>query len=165
MNQRLIVFTRYPEPGKAKRRLIPALGRDGAAELHRAMTRHTLGWARQLAACRAVDVEVRYDGGDERLMGACFGTEWTYRPQGEGDLGARMARAIEDAGENGADRTVLVGTDCPALTATLVADAFGRPEETHETFGSFNRYGQRPARDLPWQALLPLPAQAVGRCG
>ena len=29
---RVIVFTRYPEPGRVKTRLIPALGEDGAAE-------------------------------------------------------------------------------------------------------------------------------------
>ena len=39
--ERLIVFTRYPEPGRSKTRLIPALGLDGAADLHRRMARHT----------------------------------------------------------------------------------------------------------------------------
>jgi glycosyltransferase A (GT-A) superfamily protein (DUF2064 family) len=40
MNEvRLVIFTRYPEPGKAKTRLIPALGAEGAAALH-------VGWRR-----------------------------------------------------------------------------------------------------------------------
>ena len=46
--RRVIVFTRYPEPGKAKTRLIPALGPEGAADLHRAMTRHVLACAGSL---------------------------------------------------------------------------------------------------------------------
>ena len=41
----LIVFTRYPQPGRAKTRLIPALGAEGAAELQRQMTRVTVGRA------------------------------------------------------------------------------------------------------------------------
>ena len=38
----LIVFTRYPEPGQTKTRLIPALGAQSAAQLQRAMTENTL---------------------------------------------------------------------------------------------------------------------------
>ncbi len=38
----VIIFTRYPEIGKTKTRMIPALGAMGAAELQRQMTEHTL---------------------------------------------------------------------------------------------------------------------------
>jgi hypothetical protein len=38
----LIIFTRYPLPGKAKTRLIPAIGAEAAAQLQRKMTEHTL---------------------------------------------------------------------------------------------------------------------------
>jgi len=34
----LVLFTRLPRPGRAKTRLIPALGAEGAAELQRRMT-------------------------------------------------------------------------------------------------------------------------------
>ncbi len=40
-SERLAVFARFPEPGRAKTRLIPALGPEGAAELHAEMVRHT----------------------------------------------------------------------------------------------------------------------------
>ncbi|MFN5968424.1 MAG: glycosyltransferase, partial [Microcystis sp.] len=33
--QQLIIFTRYPESGKVKTRMIPALAAKGAEELHR----------------------------------------------------------------------------------------------------------------------------------
>ncbi|MBW2573780.1 MAG: hypothetical protein JRE61_16065, partial [Deltaproteobacteria bacterium] len=42
MKKKLIIFTRYPETGTTKTRLIPLLGAKGAAELHRKMTEHTL---------------------------------------------------------------------------------------------------------------------------
>ena len=44
---RVVLFTRWPEPGRAKTRLIPALGAEGAAALHRRLTE------RAVAACRA----------------------------------------------------------------------------------------------------------------
>jgi len=35
--KRLIIFTRYPEPGTTKTRMIPELGVEGAADLQRRM--------------------------------------------------------------------------------------------------------------------------------
>jgi len=41
--QQLIIFTRYPELGKVKTRMIPALAAKGAEELHRKLAEYTLG--------------------------------------------------------------------------------------------------------------------------
>ncbi len=38
MTPRVALSTRYPDPGRAKTRLIPALGADAAAALHRRLT-------------------------------------------------------------------------------------------------------------------------------
>ncbi len=120
----LIVFTRYPEPGLTKTRLIPALGAQGAAELHRQLAEHTLTQARELQASRSVSVEVWFAGGDETLMRDWLGDETVCRHQGEGDLGARMSRAFQEAFSNGAQGAVIIGTDCPDLDARVLGDAF-----------------------------------------
>jgi hypothetical protein len=63
----LVLFTRLPQPGHAKTRLIPALGAGGAAELQRQMTR--LSVARAWAFCAAAPgrrLVIAYDGGSER---------------------------------------------------------------------------------------------------
>jgi len=122
--ERLIVFTRYPEPGKTKTRLIPALGPEGAAALQQEMTAHTLGWAAAWRHGRSKHVEVRHEGGDLDRMRASFGRPFAYRPQSGGDLGARMAGAFADAFNEGAERVVIVGTDCPDLSADLARQAF-----------------------------------------
>jgi rSAM/selenodomain-associated transferase 2/rSAM/selenodomain-associated transferase 1 len=126
MERRLTIFTRYPEPGKTKTRLIAALGPDGAAEVQRNMTGHTLDWVRGLVAGFPISVEVRFDGGDAEKMAACFGGHVSYRPQGPGDLGCRMAAAFAEAFREGAKRTVLIGTDCPEITPELIREAFER---------------------------------------
>ncbi len=56
---------------------------------------------------------------------------WTLRPQGTGDLGARIARAVGRAAEAGAGRVVVLGSDAPLLPDGLLADAF-RALETEE---------------------------------
>lgn len=122
--QRLIIFTRFPEPHKTKTRLIPALGPDGAADLQQCMTRRTLDTVRKLAASIPLSLEVRFEGGTAQKMAQHFGSDVSYRPQGSGDLGARMERAFADAFREGACRTVIVGTDCPDLSQDLLRDAF-----------------------------------------
>ena len=113
VKERLIIFTRYPEPGKTKTRLIPALGAEQAALLQRQMTEHTLTQVRKLHSVRPIAVEVRFAGGDLNLM-----TQWLgsgdYKPQGEGDLGSRMARSLCLALEDNVN-AVIIGTDCPGL--------------------------------------------------
>lgn len=120
----LIVFTRYPEPGKAKTRLIPVLGEDGASNLHRQMTEHTLSQVRELQSDRATRVEVYFTGGDQQLMEDWLGADIIYQPQGEGDLGQRMKSAFQTAFAAGMEGVAIVGTDCPGLDAKIMAQAF-----------------------------------------
>jgi len=120
----LVVFSRYPQPGTTKTRLIPALGPEGAAELQRRMTLNLLRQIRQLRRSVALHVQVRYEGGNARLMRYCFGEGLNYLPQGEGDLGERMSRALRQSFERGSARTVIVGTDCPDVSAAVLEEAF-----------------------------------------
>jgi len=129
---RLIVFTRFPEPGKVKTRLIGRLGAAGAADLHRALTAHALASASVLGAHSGIDVQVRFEGGSEAAMRSCFGEGVSYRQQGEGDLGARMARAVGDALDEGAPRVVVIGSDCPGISPDLVGQAFNLLAEDSE---------------------------------
>jgi uncharacterized protein len=120
----LIVFTRYPEVGKVKTRLIPALGEAGAMALHRQMAEHTLAQVQKLQVYRPVDVEVRFTGGDRDRMQNWLGHHFTYVPQGEGDLGERLVRSLQSAFTDGAESIVVIGTDCPDLNTALMAQAF-----------------------------------------
>jgi len=64
MSERLIVFTRFPEPGKTKTRLIPALGAKGAARLQRQMTEHIIATAAKVSTRPGLTIEVYYEGGN-----------------------------------------------------------------------------------------------------
>jgi rSAM/selenodomain-associated transferase 2/rSAM/selenodomain-associated transferase 1 len=122
--ERLIIFTRYPETGTTKTRLIPLLGAKGAAKLQRKMTEHTLSRMMGLTASGDLTIEIRYDGGNEELMKQWLGSEFEYVLQGDGDLGYRMQRAFEDAFKFGAAAVVIIGTDIPDLTAVDITKAF-----------------------------------------
>jgi rSAM/selenodomain-associated transferase 1 len=120
----LIIFTRYPEPGNTKTRLIPVLGAEGAATLQRQMTEHKLAEVNQLLTFYPLSVEVHFAGGNEQLMQEWLGSSLVYRRQSEGDLGDRMASAFQASFAAGMTAGVLIGSDCPDLNASLMAEAF-----------------------------------------
>ncbi|MCJ7501285.1 TIGR04282 family arsenosugar biosynthesis glycosyltransferase, partial [bacterium] len=134
MNSLLIVFTRYPTPGLTKTRLIPALGPEGAADLQRQMTEHTLSVVGPLIS-EGIQLQVRYEGGEESDMKKWLGEVLSFVPQGEGDLGDCMRRAFGDSFKEGFEKAVIVGTDCPSLGADDVAEALDLLEENTLVLG------------------------------
>jgi rSAM/selenodomain-associated transferase 1 len=111
-NVRIVLFTRYPEPGRAKTRLIPALGPEGAADLHRRLTERTLAQVR----ATGLAYEVRTTGRPPAEFARWLGTS-KVADQGDGDLGARLERAAAPL------PTVFIGADAPDLTAQHLRDA------------------------------------------
>ncbi len=175
--EKLIVFSRYPEPGKTKTRLIPSLGSEGAAELQRQMTEHTLAKVRQLGHSRPVAIEVRHEGGNGNLMREWLGPDLSYMPQGSGDFGERMANAFHEAFQAGSDRVVLVGTDCPGITVGLLCEAFESLIHTDVVLGPANDGGYyliglrqsipQLFVEIPWgtEEVLERTREAVERLG
>ncbi|MEK0180990.1 TIGR04282 family arsenosugar biosynthesis glycosyltransferase [Microcoleus anatoxicus] len=124
ISEQLIIFTRYPAPGKAKTRLIPVLGKEGAANLHRLMTQRTIARALSLQNSRPLSVEIHYTGSSQQLMEDWLGTEIVYHQQSEGDLGARMLAAFQKSFNLGIEKVAIIGTDCPKLKQQMLAKAF-----------------------------------------
>ncbi|MBD2693199.1 TIGR04282 family arsenosugar biosynthesis glycosyltransferase [Anabaena catenula] len=122
--QHLIIFTRYPEPGTTKTRLIPALGSVGAANLQKQMTEHTILQVQELQKVAAVSAQVRFAGGNLQLMQDWLGLDLVYQTQGEGDLGQRLVRSLADAFQNSAEYVIIIGTDCPGVNSQILATAF-----------------------------------------
>lgn len=121
--EEIIIFTRYPEAGLVKTRLIPELGADGAAEIHRSMSERIVRTARLLADDHGPLLTVYYTGGSPQLMRKWLGPELPYHEQTGADLGQKMMSAFRDARQRGTQRAVLIGSDCPALDSGLLAEA------------------------------------------
>ena len=124
MKETLIVFTRYPEPGKTKTRMIPALGAEGAAKLQKKLTEHTLRQANQLRKIRSISLEFYYAGGDRQLMKQWLGENLIYYPQKGDDLGQRMYSAFARSFALGNERVIIIGIDCPDIDELLIDRAF-----------------------------------------
>lgn len=131
----VVVFSRMPRPGKAKTRLIPSLGAAGAAQLQRRMTGHTVLVARQAAAVRGASLEVRYADGSARQMRNWLGRGPTYRPQLGTDLGERMAEAFRRGFLVGHRNILIIGTDCPGITAEVLSAAINALDSSDLVLG------------------------------
>ena len=119
---RLLIFAKAPQAGLAKTRLIPALGAAGAADLARQMLAHTL--AQALAAqAQAVELCMSPAAGDPAWLGVALPGALELSAQGDGDLGARMDRAMNRALARQAGPVLLMGSDCPALSAAHISEA------------------------------------------
>lgn len=121
---RLIIFGRYPVPGRTKTRLIPALGPAGAAELQRNLTEKTLNTVKSFTSGHGIGVEVCFEGGSERKIHRWLGSGMAFSRQKPGDLGVRMRSAFSNAFQRGAERVVLLGTDIPDVTTHHLEQAF-----------------------------------------
>jgi len=113
INPELVLFARYPVAGQCKTRLIPALGPEGAAAVHRRLTERTVGVLRQ-AGC---PLTIAYTGAQEAAFRAWLGNELSYEQQAEGDLTARLLPFAARA------PVVFFGADTPDLAADHVAAA------------------------------------------
>ena len=123
MNRRcaVIVMAKAPVPGYAKTRLQPALGADGAARLAERLLALTV---EQAVAAGVGPVELCCAPDETHAafarMAAQHGVALTR--QGEGDLGQRMARALERSLDVHG-RAVMIGTDAPQLDAAYLRAA------------------------------------------
>lgn len=120
---RLIIFSRYPEAGRSKTRLIPQLGALGAARLQRRLTERILGQAKLLATGYEVQTEIHYCDGSAEQMAAWLGPLFC-RPQVAGDLGWKMRSAFKHAFHEGSVAVALVGSDIPGVNAAILQQAF-----------------------------------------
>lgn len=122
---RLVIFTRYPIPGKSKTRLIPLLGAEGAANHQKMMTEFIVNQAKQAG----VSIEVRFTDGTEEQMRGWLGSDISFKHQGEGDLGERMSRAISENLNHDLKKVAIIGSDCPDFRSAEILNLFKTLEE------------------------------------
>ena len=115
----LLVFARNPELGKVKTRLAKSIGEKKALEIYHHLLRKTKDIALKVSCFRVVCYSDFVDFND------LFDPTYFYKDEQYGeDLGQRMNNAITSSFEEGAERVVIIGSDCYDLTSTIIQSAF-----------------------------------------
>jgi uncharacterized protein len=117
----VLVFAKAPIAGFAKTRLIPKLGAEGAANLAKQLLSYTLNNA-ITADIGAVTVCATPDADHPAWHSLNLPKAACWANQGEGDLGARLARIAQEYIAKD-EAVIFIGTDCPALDATTLRHA------------------------------------------
>lgn len=120
INNAIIVFTRVPEAGETKTRMMPYYTEEQCKLLHEAFL-NDIG---KMLVQTSYDVIVSYTGKNPEFLKQVFGADAKYVEQIGDNLGDRMRNVIAWALDYGYDKVVLFGTDVPELRAESIEAAF-----------------------------------------
>lgn len=133
--QLVILFTRFPQVGKCKSRLIPTLGAEGALKVHKQLVSIVLKEVKKfLFLNNSASCQIFHDGGTERQMKQWLGENYIFKKQQGEDLGERMATALLH-GLLDKQNSVLIGSDCPDISTHTLEDSLMSLDENDVVLG------------------------------
>jgi uncharacterized protein len=115
----IVIFARAPELGAVKTRLAKIVGDEQALALYEAFLDDTCSMTQGLGARRVLCVAGAAD--HPRVEHLAKSQRLTVEEQGDGDLGARMSRALERHVARGP--VVIIGSDAPSLPRAYLHQA------------------------------------------
>lgn len=123
MLNHLLVFAKYPEPGRVKTRLAQSVGAERATELYRTMAETVV--EQVLPTDHDYDMTLCFDPPErEKDFRQWLPHIMNWIPQTDGDLGQRLRSAFSDAFAQGRQRVIAIGTDCIHIDPPLLRHAF-----------------------------------------
>jgi rSAM/selenodomain-associated transferase 1 len=116
----LIIFLKAPRPGQVKTRLAKTIGADAACAAYRQLIETVLNRVSSLPG-----VHLRYAPDDAFAeIQPWLRPGWKAAAQGLGDLGERLHAAFVETFNRGAERVVVIGSDCPGVSARDIETAW-----------------------------------------
>jgi len=116
-----LIFTRNPEPGKTKTRLMPEVGINGAYEIHLQLLKFTLALTAKISD---IEFQLHYTShfNNQLLLKLAKKNNLTTHLQTGNDLGERMYYASLECLKN-YSYCIIIGTDCPDISKQYLLDA------------------------------------------
>jgi rSAM/selenodomain-associated transferase 1 len=115
----LIIFIKNAAPGRVKTRLAATVGDVRALEVYLKLLAITRTVALEVDCQRRLYYSDRVEEEDD-----WSGTQFDKHVQQGNDLGERIHDAFTTSFAKGASKVIVVGSDCPELSAAIVEDAF-----------------------------------------
>ena len=121
LREKLIVMVKAPRAGTVKTRLARVLGDGPACEAYKELVGCLLN---NLAALPGVELRFAPDDALNEIK-PWLVSDWSGLSQGGGDLGQRLARAVQQSFAQDPVRLVIVGSDCPWVGVEDIRAAWG----------------------------------------
>ena len=119
-------MARHPALGQGKTRLASTIGAEATLGVYLELLAHARAAADGVAAHKTV-----WLAGAPTPGAPDYWPGYAQHPQPAGDLGQRMHTAFATAFAAGAAKAIIIGTDCPELSADLLTSAFAQLD-THD---------------------------------
>lgn len=124
MKMMLIVFLKYPEEGKVKTRLAKNVGSRKAAHIYKELVEKTLTQTKLLSN-KEINIVIAYCPKEkEQEIKEWISYPYIYHPQDGKDLGEKLSNSVNWGFQEGANKVVIIGTDCPGITPDIIEEAF-----------------------------------------
>lgn len=139
MKNALLMFVKYPEPGKVKTRLAKSVGHEKAAAMYKELVEKNSAVIRPLHGTTC-DCWIAFDPPQQETQMRAWLTDLPcyIAQQGEG-LGERLTHAFREMFQRGYTRVAALGSDTLNLKAELIQNAFNNLSDHDVVLG--------PARD------------------
>ena len=136
----LIIFVRFPQPGKVKTRLAMSIGHAEASRLYRLCAENVFEETKRLSG--NIRSHIFYaDKNDKDNISKWAGAAFHFMPQAEGDLGMRIEAAFNHVFRQGARKAVIVASDVPDLSADDIQGAINALDSYDLVIGPTNDGG------------------------
>ncbi|MEW6001548.1 MAG: TIGR04282 family arsenosugar biosynthesis glycosyltransferase [Nitrospirota bacterium] len=117
----IILFVKYPEKGKVKTRFSARLGDETTQNLYRCFVSDLI----EILEKKRYTFKIAfYPPDSEEKIISWLGPEHSYTTQVGKDLGERMENAFKDAFMEGFNEVLVIGSDIPDITPSLIDKAF-----------------------------------------
>lgn len=116
----LIIFIKNPVLGKVKTRLASAIGDEKTLEIYQLLLGHTRAITSNVSVNKYLYYSDFIDAEDEWSNEKYEKCLQAQTP----DLGQRMASAFGDMLERGADKAIIIGSDCLELNTPILKEAY-----------------------------------------
>lgn len=120
----IILFTRYPEPGFTKTRLIPVLNSDGAAKFHKNMINKIIKTITDFTENYETKLLISYSNGNLTQMQSWLDTAQYFIKQKGKNLGQRLDNTFQEAFSRGFNKVLITGSDVPEISQQQLQNAF-----------------------------------------
>ncbi|MEL6986682.1 MAG: TIGR04282 family arsenosugar biosynthesis glycosyltransferase [Bacteroidota bacterium] len=157
MSTGLIIFVKNPELGKVKTRLAQTVGDEQALFIYKQLLEITSTVAKN----SLIPSLIFFSENIPKDLGNWKHEQFSYHVQTKGSLGEKMADAFHQAFKK-FDRVLIIGSDCPYITADLLKEASNHLDQNDVVIGpaedggyyliGMNKMYIHLFKDIPWSS-------------
>ena len=132
MSRSIIIFVKNPELGKVKSRLAKSIGDKAALEVYIKLLQKTQSVVKDISA----QINVYYSSFIEQNDPIWDEDSHEKKVQFQSpDLGIRMFESFADQLQQGHDKVLIIGSDCPLISEEIINSAFDSLEDNDIVIG------------------------------